>query len=71
MAGMPSALASFAASTQRGRDRRGLPGMEGIGISGSVPPWTTSDQIRSDGVSTLSRTIRRVQSAWRRRRGRR
>ena len=43
-------------------DSRLIPGMEATGIVPS-PSCTTIDQIRSAGVSTLSRTRRRVQSA--------
>ena len=70
MAGMPSRRASTAARAQSFTDRRLTPGMEATGTSPS-PSCTTIDQIRSAGVSTVSRTRRRIQSAWRRRRRRR
>ena len=71
MAGTPRARASRAASAARATDRRGAPGMEATGTSGSRPSCTTIDQIRSDGVSVLSRTRARTHGAWRRRRRRR
>ena len=70
MAGTPSALASRAAAAAPAIVSRSTPGIEATGMASS-PSWTTIDQIRSAGVSTLSRTSRRVQSAWRSRRRRR
>jgi hypothetical protein len=68
---MPSDRASTAALAASATDRRATPGMEGIGSRASAPSWMTTDQIRSAGDRVVSRTSRRVQSAWRRRRSRR
>jgi hypothetical protein len=57
----------LAAAAQSFTDRRLIPGIEPTGTVPS-PSCTTIDQIRSAGVSTVSRTSRRIQSAWRRRR---
>ena len=62
IAGMPRAFASFAAAAQPFTDSRLTPGMAATGTSPS-PSCTTIDQIRSAGVSTVSRTRRRTQSA--------
>jgi hypothetical protein len=70
MAGMPSSRACTAALAASSTESRSTPGMEGTGTRGSGPSCSTIDQIRSAGVSTLSRTSRRTQSAWRIRRGR-
>ena len=69
--GLATLWASCAAFAARLTDMRGAPGMEATWISSSGPSCTTSDQIRSLGVRTVSRTSRRIQSAWRSLRGRR
>ena len=71
MQGMPSPSASFAALPMRSTESRATPGIEGTASSTPVPAQTKSGQIRSFGESHVSRTIRRDQSDWRRRRMRR
>ncbi len=70
MAGMPRSRAWTAALAASAGDSRSTPGMDGTGTLPS-PSCRIMAQIRSEGETAVSRTRRRIQSAWRRRRGRR
>ena len=67
---MPSATASLARAAMPSSDQRDTPGSEAIGSSMPRPSVTNSGQIRSAGVSAVSRCSARLQAAARVRRRR-
>ena len=69
-AGIPRERASSAAATARSIVRRVTPGMEGTASSRSWPSITKIGQIRSCGLSRVSRTMSRSAGVRRTRRGR-
>ena len=70
MAGIPSFCASMAASAAASTESRSAPGIAATGTCASRPSCTTSAQMRSFTDGAVSRTRRRAQSVWRRRRRR-
>ena len=68
--GMPKATASFARATIPSTDQRETPGRLAIGFSTACPSVTNRGQMKSAGVSTISRCMARLQPVARVRRRR-
>ena len=67
---MPSACASPASSTACEIDSRSTPGIASTGVRSSSPSCTNSGSTRSEGLSSVSRTMSRRTPVLRRRRRR-